>query len=190
MTITKTQWRVKDDGYVSPIDKFEVKSIADALESLVVYELGYGGNVIDLTETKVSILTNVMGCKDSTIFEGPKEEMQSLVEIALLGIYSSYQRLLLKEDRDEWEDKRLEKMTERVIKVTKGSPLLINLASDMILGDFSMKACMISGLNNCRSLTVDEIKYLGLSTAKDLFAIYSLVKAEGCSLDDALTLVS
>ena len=56
--------------------------ISKALNSLVEFELGYGGNIVELTESRVVVQTRVMNCVDTTVFEGSAEDMRPLAEVA------------------------------------------------------------------------------------------------------------
>ena len=60
------------------------ETIVKALNGLLQFELSFGGQVKDIKEEdgKVTIVmtTHVMGCVDTTYFQGTKEDMQSLLE--------------------------------------------------------------------------------------------------------------
>lgn len=59
-------------------------SMEDAMESLVKYELGYGGQISDVKasgdRTTIEIKTRVLSCQDRTVFDGPKDEMMPLLQ--------------------------------------------------------------------------------------------------------------
>ena len=77
----------------------------------VIYELGYGGQVTDLSETSVTVKTNVMDCVDTTIFSvenDKKDELKPFFEfIAAHNQIKSIKSLK-------------EKNIDQVMKVTKG----------------------------------------------------------------------
>ncbi len=54
----------------------------DAVESLCVYELGYGGHVTELTDTRVEIRTEAGSARDRTVFEGSVSDMAPVVKAA------------------------------------------------------------------------------------------------------------
>jgi hypothetical protein len=73
----------KDSGIVKNLGERN-ESVTKALELLVLYELGYGGVVTDFSSSKVVVETDILSgaIKDTTIFEGSKEEMKLLLRIA------------------------------------------------------------------------------------------------------------
>src|SRR3990167_9526311 len=79
--IKQTSLRRLEDGTNILLGKGEVPS-TKALENMVLFELGFGGFVTDLSPTKVVVETHVLGKKDTTIFEGPPEEMEFIVKVA------------------------------------------------------------------------------------------------------------
>lgn len=54
----------------------------EAFGMLVENELGFGGQVLEVTPTRVVVRTNVLSCVDTATFEGNLEEMRHLFEIA------------------------------------------------------------------------------------------------------------
>ncbi len=64
----------------------------DAIVSAIQHELGFGGEVTELSETRLTIRTIVMGCVDSTTFEGTVEEMQPLFEACMAFLAVSEQK--------------------------------------------------------------------------------------------------
>lgn len=67
-SITVTNLRNKGGEIFGP-DVY-LKPFSQALESFVVYELGYGGNVTEVSDGEVVVQTRIMGCVDTTKFAG------------------------------------------------------------------------------------------------------------------------
>ncbi|MGB4768324.1 MAG: hypothetical protein WBP22_03635 [Candidatus Saccharimonas sp.] len=55
------------------------KKVGDSLISLVRFELGWGGQVIEMTETRITTRTPIFDFIDITTFEGSIDEMRVLV---------------------------------------------------------------------------------------------------------------
>lgn len=55
---------------------------AQALISMSVFELGYGGTVTEWSSTRIVVDTLVFSVRDRTIFEGSEDEMRFLVTVA------------------------------------------------------------------------------------------------------------
>lgn len=78
--IHRVDFRDKGAGTKNQGESFQTP--AEAVRSMVVFELGYGGCVTDLSLTKVVVETDIYGTKDTTILEGTKEEMEFIVKVA------------------------------------------------------------------------------------------------------------
>ncbi len=74
------------NGAEAPV-MVHTRTSADALTSLVKYEIGFGGRIIEVTATRVVVSTTVLGCKDVVIFSGDVEEMRRLVLAAQAATY-------------------------------------------------------------------------------------------------------
>lgn len=61
-------------------DKRELTAGA-ALEKLVKFELGYGGQVVSADANTITVQTRVFNCLDTSRFSGSAEEMRPLVEM-------------------------------------------------------------------------------------------------------------
>jgi hypothetical protein len=62
------------DAYPQEVDKWQ------ALKSLAIYELGFGGFVWGVSPTKIVIKTHFLSDVDINTFTGPEDEMKLLVE--------------------------------------------------------------------------------------------------------------
>lgn len=106
-----------------------VKNVGQALESLVIYELGYGGRITELSATRAVVKTTVMNCLDTTIFEGSEEDMAPLVHVsALAAKHHGFQ-----------DERSKQEALDAVMAFTKGNPLLIKLGGDLIIGQYTVR---------------------------------------------------
>ena len=76
--ITISSVRDKDHETFKAIERTE--NIVGALQSLLRFELGFGGTIVSATETQIVTKTIVFACIDVTTFTGPVDEMQFLIE--------------------------------------------------------------------------------------------------------------
>ena len=60
------------------------KSVAHALCEAIEFELGYGGKVKELSETRLVIQTNIMSKVDHVVFEGTKEDMLEILRFVYI----------------------------------------------------------------------------------------------------------
>lgn len=146
---------------------------AAALRHLVMYELGYGGDVIDITETSVTVRTNVLDCVDTVTFSGTYAEMHPLVEAAILHLeLSKHERV--------YQDA----LIDRVMHVTKGIPLMVKMCGGIILGSFKAKAICLHLLE----VTDEDLgKQLTGATISDLLTLVELVRFDHVPLREATT---
>jgi hypothetical protein len=154
----------------SPITK-ELSSEA-ALEEFIIYELGYGGQITDVTKISVTVVTYVMSCQDTTTYSGSPLEMKRLIAAAVTS-------MMVRND-----PKVKDILVDRVYKATQGVPLLVVLSSGMITGNLVAQIATIVAFDLQESL--EDLKKLSVKT---LFAIGSLVSEGTCSLQEALKLV-
>lgn len=148
-----------------------------ALESLVIYELGFGGVVTKLSKTCIEVRTLVMACIDTTIFEGPEEEMALLVEAAAISLVTNP---LADDAPPAYTDAAM----ASVMSQTKGNVSLLTMAGPMILGSISIKSLMIIMIGGYEYINT----FMTLET-KDLMAILALIRLDGADLKDVLTLM-
>lgn len=152
------------------------KSPKCALENLLIYEIGYGGHITDVSVTRIEVVTRIMGCIDTTVFEGSEADMKLLVEAAVVAL----QVLVAENENQEYKDK----VADMVIKATKGNHLAIKLGAGMLMGDLSVKNVMICMLGDY-GFMVELMR----ASVKDVFAVMMLVRTDGISTEDALSLI-
>lgn len=92
-----------------------------AMEMLVVYELGYGGQIQEIQDDLVKVRTRVFGAIDNTTFIGSNKDMELLVKTALLSV-------------EVGKVKTTDAEISKVVDKTDGNPFLIEHGAGMILG--------------------------------------------------------
>jgi hypothetical protein len=102
------------------------RPLEDALRQLCVFELGYGGVLTKATEALIEVKTDIMGCRDRTVFAGPPEEMAQLF-MALL-VWSEAEK---KVSFDEW--------WKKVSEMSDGNALLVKLTAPHVKADLIFK---------------------------------------------------
>lgn len=152
------------------------ESVAEAFELLVVYELGYGGRVVDLTEERIVVETHIMGCIDLTTFSGPKEEMALLVKAAVVASQLDPIKMEGVSDR----------LIEEILEITKGIPLLLKLGSGRFVGTARVKLAMAAMANISNE---QQAKAFASLAMKDQLAVVQMVY-EGMDLDETLALAA
>lgn len=137
------------------------QTVEDALYSLLVGEIAYGGYVKEATETKLVIETNVFACRDLTVFEGPKEEMLELHKaMALCHKYAL----------------SLDEQAEFVVRETHGLPLLVVHAGPLLVG----RMVLLRVFAHMLGVPVDK---LGSIRLEDVLPVAQLLR-EGHSIQD------
>ena len=176
--ITKIQNR-NNSGHQCPTDTCEV-SVKSALESLVVYEIGYGGQITDITKTKVAVRTLVMDCVDTAEFTGTEEEMKLLVEAAALSLGTSPMAASVPEAYRQ-------AALDEVMKVTKGIPLYMKLGGGMLLGGFTLKSLLIIMIG---PESEEQTVFLTKQSNDELFTMMTMVRLEGYTLADVFEIMA
>lgn len=142
----------------------EVEPLA-ALTTLVEAELAFGGNITEATGTKLIVVTRVMSCIDTTVFEGSAEEMQVLNETV-------YFYFLACKEQDTVIEGVLADLA-RIPNGKGGSPLIINMAAPMLMGSNRLKRATLFALG----LNTDEDVATGMAMRfKDILACHQLMQ--------------
>lgn len=174
--IKHTNLRDKGEG-VKNLGEYE-QSAAEALESMVVYELGCGGFVTDLSPTKVVVETHVFGgTKDTTIFEGPEEEMEFIVRVA------AHHAALMSDETSR--NALIEKAVDFLGTLPKeigGVPLYIAAMAPLFMGGSSASAALLFAVGITDLEVVKALKALAPISLKDLVAAVELYRETGAPL--------
>jgi hypothetical protein len=151
-----------------------VRTLSDALEYILVYELGYGGQIVSLKETEVTTVTSVMNCIDTTVFKWAKEEHKVVMDV--IATYVAIKKAS--------EEKPIyDKLIDQVMAFTGGNPLKIKMAAGVIMGQPAVKATLLHLIGSEEHL--DHLKKL---KSKDLFAVFDLVYLQKQKIDDVIEL--
>ena len=165
------------------------KTLAGALESFLVYELGYGGAVTEIideptdgkgTLTTVKVVTKIMGCIDTTAFSGSYNDM--LVFKKLCYCYDLVSSSLSDEITNNVFDKFFNGKPEGLVP----SKLLMANMGPILVG---AKITSLAALAYLEFLTEDELKKFDkLPSTEDLCAAIAL-QHEGVDKEDIIALL-
>lgn len=173
--IKHTNLRDKGQG-VKNLGGYE-ESATKALNTMVVHELGFGGFVTDLSLTRVVVETDIFGgTKDTTIFEGSKEEMEFIVKVA------AHHAALMSDEASR--NVLIEKAADFLGTLPKevgGLPLYIAMMTPFLLGGPSASVALLSAVG----ITDPEVvKTLMPISLKDLMAAIELYRETGTPLPE------
>lgn len=180
ITITQTRKQIGSD-YVYDFGGPVSKSVSKALESLVVYELGYGGKITEIDyPTKIAVETRICSKIDGTVFEGPEEKMKPLFEAAYFFLKATG------EHSDEIVNSAVQALGDRLGELA-GVPFFLSLAGPMVMGEETSKVALMLGMG----ITAEEDikKGVRLST-KDLVAVFEIRDSHPGLTFDELTLLA
>jgi hypothetical protein len=166
-----------------PTEKCQ-KPIGDALETLVIYELGYGGRITKFTKESITVVTNIMSCEDTTEFKGSLESMKPLTD------FIQYYALALKNEN-------FQNHADEVLAMTKGIPLLVKMSSGLIVGQSRIKRAIILALlgecfGSCEKEEhiIEVCERLAQLYIKDLLCMYDMIAVENQDFAEVLELAS
>jgi len=97
------------------------KTPGKALDYLISCEIAFGGNVTDISDTKITIVTPITGMVDHTVFEGSSEEMRSLT--IAIGVSSALRA----------NKKIADAGIDSAMRFTEGNPRLIAIGGAMFM---------------------------------------------------------
>jgi hypothetical protein len=152
------------------------RKLSDAIEGLLLYEFGFGGQIVDLQETKVVVRTRVMNCIDTTTIEWNKE--QGAIILDIIAVYVAFLE-------GTKEGPVHDILVEKVMKATGGKALMVKLGAGIIMGELPVKATMLHLIGSKEHN--DQLKKLSL---KNLFPIFDLVYLEKQDINEVMGLVS
>ncbi len=97
-----------------------------ALRTLVRSELAFGGDVTEATGTRLTVVTRVLRCVDTTIFEGSLEDMAVLNQTVYFYLQAAQEKDLV-----------IEGVLADLARIPDGKggvPLIITMAAPMLIG--------------------------------------------------------
>lgn len=173
--IKMTLGRTKPNDICPTIEREE--TTANALKFLLESELAFGTQIVTLEPTKIKMITHVLHCEDTSVLEGPAEEMKPLYEVC------QYYVIACSFDEVSHE---LSFMQLSAINGGNGVlPLHAAMAGGMLMGQNRLKIAFLLGLGVKDEA---EIKQLAEYELGDLVAAYQLqLETPGKSLTELLT---
>lgn len=167
--------KLRNNGELHNFGTHEV-SAQKALETLVVWELGYSGFVTDISPTKVVVETHIFSCKDTTILEGSEEEMQLIVRVAV------YHSLLMSNEKNRSTlIDRTADFLGTLPKEIGGLPLYISIVAPMLIGGSSASIALLLAVG---ITDLETVKILRAIQLKDLVAAVQLHYETGIPLTE------
>lgn len=148
-----------------------------ALKVLLECEFGFGCNVTSICETEVSVTTELMGCHDTTILLGPKEEMALVIKAA--AYYSFIKDQMYKPEYRK-------NLAQQVLDMTGGNPLVITMGAGLFTGISFLRGTLIA------LLCEDDVQYLPQMRRLDqptLMAMLELKFGDKIPMNEILELV-
>jgi hypothetical protein len=113
-------WRNNGAGEILMSSRYA--DVDEAVVSLLKYEMGYGGKISHLSDTSLTVKTQVLACKDRTVYTGEKEEMAYLLAALKLWL--------------EAEEKvSIDDLWKKVSEMSKGKALLVTCLTPLVKGD-------------------------------------------------------
>lgn len=172
--ITTIQTRDKGYSEVYGPDNYE-RTVGDALQMLIKYELGFGGTITNFNSEKPSLTVNtqVLNCHDQTVFTGSKEEMQPLLMAA--GMWLEAKKRV-----------DLNMYTQAVLEYTKGAMGPSVWYAGMVLGRLISERFMLIALGISDEATLEQFSALN---SKDLLGVLDLLH-EGYTPDQIKELIN
>ncbi len=167
----------RNNGMDHDQGKIEFKDPLKALDHLVKAELAFGGQVTGVSSTHLRVVTKILNCVDTTVFEGPEEEMRPILELVYFYL----------EANKRHGATIIEKSVDEAIKFTDGklTPLLMNMMGGMLIGQHRLK---VATMFACGVEDEESVK-VGLSrNLSDIIAAAQLSRDGSCSFKEALSL--
>lgn len=149
-------------GGMEEIGQYQQLPIS-ALHSLVLNELGFGGQILELEPTRVTVQTRILHCTDVTIFEGSEEEMALLVQVAI-----NYLAIMGGGNQEVWLNRAATIATRAPLN---GNPLLVSMVAPILLGQVPTTLAFLSAIGVSNETEIEVMGRMGLG---DLFAAYQL----------------
>lgn len=150
-------------------------STSRALESLVLHELGFGGQVTEINATRLAISTPIMSYDDYTVFYGEAEEMRPLIEIAAVYLMACADGRTM--------DNVARYLTEEAPIGIRGQALFLTRFGFMVLGTHRMQIALIAFCQVTDEAVIDAALRLSL---RELLVITQFVIDGDCTFSEGL----
>ena len=129
-------YRINSGQRVNDCPAYREDSVVRALGSLMLYEIGYGGRVVAINQTKIITETRIFSCVDTMIFEGEEREMEPL----LRGVYFATQA----QHEEGFIDSSVDYQIRLLGEEMKGVPLYIEMTYPFVVGRVARPAMMLA----------------------------------------------
>lgn len=130
--------RDRNYGDEERLGTIENAPLENALETLLKFELGFGGKVTAASKTSLEVTTPVLAKIDRTVFLGTEEEMDPLLQV--IGTYFGVQKQV--------GDQVTDTIGSHLVKITKGNPFLITNLFPIERGTSLTKMALVCLLTN------------------------------------------
>lgn len=131
--ITVIQNRNKGGGDV--YNSIHDWTLSKAMNVFISCELGFGGVLRSVSPTSIVVETNVMGCIDTTTFEGTEEAMKLMFKTAHIANHVRHLSL---------STEHINHLAKEMVDFSAGSPQIIAMAAGMFLGAGVVKGTIIA----------------------------------------------
>lgn len=162
--------------YGEQLNSYEVKP-GKAAATVIEYELGYGGVLVECSETRLVFKTIVLGKIDHTVLEGTPEELEPLMNF--LGI--CYTLNTDKDFDDLFEAIKGTDMAEKLLR-----PLFLTTAGVMLVGTGRTRRAATAFLAE----TEEDIKLFMPQSLKSLVTMIELKIDSNASQEDLRALAA
>lgn len=147
-----------------------------ALHTLAVYELAWGGSVIDIDESRVVTKTRVLARTDTTTFSGSPEEMRDIVKLSAL-----YQ--IIRSEHHEALAKGAVKALDHLPEGARGKPLFITILGPKMMGTMALRAALGEVMGVTKP---EELELCVTVPVEDLVAVIELHRETGLPLAEVI----
>ena len=178
--ITKIQSRDKcGEHFEQPSRHFLTPG--EALSNMLEVELAFGGQIVMLTPTKITLVTYVLDCEDHATYEGPIGEMESLCQLSVTILQGErqFKGVIIE---GAWHS------MEQTFGMKVGKPLLMKMLAWIAFGRSRLRAAVLlsAGISNEDDVGLAVESKVSL---KDLAACADLARQSGMPFREALALV-
>jgi len=116
------------------------QSTYSALDTMIYSELGFGGEIIEVSETRMVTETEIFSCIDTVVFEGSAEEMLPLLQTGYF--YEQAGQGSVKDEVLNMTVENWEKLPDNV----KGKPIFVTTLGVWALARNRLKAAVLLAL--------------------------------------------
>jgi hypothetical protein len=169
--------RDKGGGEVYTFEE-KIVSTTKAFNQIVRCEFLFGGKVTEITETKIVVKTNVMGCLDTTSFEGSAHDMEPIVKMAATVEHCGRHLVM--------QDSVISKLSKSYVTMPGEKDFLIKHVKNTFVGMGRVKAAILVLLSD-DAMSTDQLKDIDSET---LIELTSLKLVDKCSTEELLSLIA